>query len=163
MVASTTPFLVVGEALMDIVRRPGTAPVEHVGGSPANVAIGLARLGHKVLLATALGADARGDIVRSHLEGNGVTVDNGLDNGQPTSTAIATLDERGAATYEFDLHWEPGTVAIAEGTGHLHTGSIAAVIQPGAGDVVEAIERGRATATVSYDLNVRPSITSDRR
>ena len=136
MVASTTPFLVVGEALMDIVRRPGTAPVEHVGGSPANVAIGLARLGHKVLLATALGADARGDIVRSHLEGNGVTVDNGLDNGQPTSTAIATLDERGAATYEFDLHWEPGTVAIAEGTGHLHTGSIAAVIQPGAGDVV---------------------------
>ncbi len=161
MVASTTPFLVVGEALMDIVRRPGTAPVEHVGGSPANVAIGLARLGHKVLLATALGADARGDIVRSHLEGNGVTVDNGLDNGQPTSTAIATLDERGAATYEFDLHWEPGTVAIAEGTGHLHTGSIAAVIQPGAGDVVEAIERGRATATVSYDPNVRPSIMGD--
>ena len=99
--------------------------------------------------------------MRSHLEGNGVTVDHGLDNGQPTSTAIATLDERGAATYEFDLHWEPGTVAIAEGTGHLHTGSIAAVIQPGAGDVVEAIERGRATATVSYDPNVRPSIMGD--
>jgi len=39
--------LVVGEALVDVVvSRDGTTR-EHVGGSPANVALGLARLGHQ--------------------------------------------------------------------------------------------------------------------
>lgn len=31
--------LVVGEALVDVVRRPGAADVEHPGGSAANVAV----------------------------------------------------------------------------------------------------------------------------
>ena len=40
--------LVIGESLIDIVHRPDGSAREHVGGSPANVAIGLARLGHEV-------------------------------------------------------------------------------------------------------------------
>ena len=41
---TTAQFLVIGEALIDIVARHAETPVEHVGGSPANVAVGLARL-----------------------------------------------------------------------------------------------------------------------
>ena len=55
------PVLVIGEALIDIVIPFSGDTVEHVGGSPANVAIGLARLGHTAQLATHIGADARGD------------------------------------------------------------------------------------------------------
>lgn len=43
---SDPAVLVIGEALIDAVRRAGSAPAEHVGGSPANVAFGLGSLGH---------------------------------------------------------------------------------------------------------------------
>ena len=51
--------LVLGEALIDVVRRPDGAVAEHLGGSPANVALGLARLGHPVSLRTSIGSDDR--------------------------------------------------------------------------------------------------------
>ena len=53
------PVLVIGEALIDIVIPFSGDTVEHVGGSPANVAIGLARLGPPPELATHIGPDAR--------------------------------------------------------------------------------------------------------
>ena len=46
--------VVVGEALVDIVKESSGETREHVGGSPLNVAVGLARLGHHVELATQL-------------------------------------------------------------------------------------------------------------
>jgi len=42
--------LVVGESLIDVVQCADGSTQEHVGGSPANVAVGLARLGHDVAL-----------------------------------------------------------------------------------------------------------------
>ena len=56
---SKPSILVMGEALVDVVTR-GDDVDEHVGGSPANVAFGLGRLGHDVALATWIGADRRG-------------------------------------------------------------------------------------------------------
>ena len=51
--------VVVGEALVDIVvTSAGT--VEHPGGSPANVAYGLGRLGAATALLTSIGDDPRG-------------------------------------------------------------------------------------------------------
>ena len=52
--------LVIGEALIDIVERDGKVTGEHVGGSPLNVAVGLARLGRGVDFLTHIGNDARG-------------------------------------------------------------------------------------------------------
>ncbi len=43
----TAPVTVLGEALIDIVVPRSGQVTEHVGGSPANVALGVARLGHK--------------------------------------------------------------------------------------------------------------------
>ena len=53
-------ILVIGESLVDIVIPPQGPASEHPGGSPANVALGLARLGHRVDLLTRIGDDERG-------------------------------------------------------------------------------------------------------
>ena len=60
MSADSRPVVVIGEMLIDIVRTPDGQSAEYVGGSPANVAMGLARLGHDTSFATLVGADARG-------------------------------------------------------------------------------------------------------
>jgi sugar/nucleoside kinase (ribokinase family) len=60
-------ILVVGEALVDVV--DGTP---HPGGSPTNVAVGLGRLGLDVTLATALGDDDHGALLRRRVAAAGV-------------------------------------------------------------------------------------------
>jgi fructokinase len=154
-------LLVIGEALVDIVATPSGEPTEHVGGSPANVAMGLARLGHEVDFAGCLGRDPRGGRIANHLADHGVHVLDVSFGDDPTSTAVATLDQDGAATYEFDLHWDLPRIALPVGTTHVHTGSIGSVLAPGAASVVAALQDVRERGTVSYDPNIRPSIMGD--
>lgn len=152
------PVLVIGETLVDIVHTPDGSVTEHVGGSPANVAMGIARLGHDTVLATTLGADDHGRRCREHITGHGVHIEN-LDPGDhTTSTAKATLDESGAAEYDFDLHWQLRPVDDLDRFGHVHTGSIAATLLPGAEVITETLTSARQNATISYDPNVRPTI-----
>ncbi|WP_040159599.1 carbohydrate kinase family protein [Mobilicoccus massiliensis] len=154
--------LVVGEALVDIVHRTDGTVEEHPGGSPLNVAIGLARLGHHVHYAARFGDDLRGHTIRAHLEREpNITLTRGTASAPSTSTATATLDERGAATYEFDLTWDVANALDGEPTGHVHTGSIAATLAPGADAVLEVARRGHETGTVSYDPNARPTLMGD--
>ena len=77
---------------------------------------------------------------------------------EPTSTADATIDEGGAASYLFDLHWDLPPVELPDGTGHLHIGSIATTLTPGDAEVTAAVHRARTGGTVSYDPNMRPTI-----
>jgi fructokinase len=153
------PVTVVGEALIDIVRPPSGAAVEHVGGSPANVAIGLARLGHPTSLATHIGTDERGRRIGDLMAQEGVTLTPGSTDAGRTPTAAAALDPAGVATYDFDLEWEldPAAVVVPAG-GHLHTGSIAATLSPGGDAVLEITRSARRHATVSYDPNCRPTL-----
>ena len=75
-----TMFVVVGDALVDMVGQRGGRSFEaHPGGSPANVALGLARLGAGVTLITRLGGDAFGQMITLYLEASGVVVDPGPD------------------------------------------------------------------------------------
>lgn len=150
--------LVVGESLIDIVERPGHEPAEHVGGSPANVAVGLARLGRPVELTTWFGRDARGRRIREWLEADGVVVTAGSDGAQRTSTARARLDPTGAADYDFDLSYDVPDAAPTARPAHVHIGSISATIEPGAGKVARLVADLAGGATVSYDPNARPAI-----
>jgi len=150
--------LVVGESLIDIVKMPDGSGAEHPGGSPANVALGLARLGRSVDLLTRVGPDARGQVIRSHLEASGVQLVEGSTTQERTSTAAATVDERGVATYDFDIDWR--IEAAPDLTGHLalHTGSIAAVLPPGGEEVLRLVGAARERMTISYDPNARPKL-----
>ncbi|MGW6588951.1 carbohydrate kinase [Streptomyces sp. MCL20-2] len=153
--------LVIGECVADIVRQPDRADRVHPGGSPANVAYGLARLGHRPTLLTQLGADGHGRLIRDHLTAAGVGVRTD-DASVPTPSAAVTLDGQGHATYAFDIGWTLGPVPLDRTPGHVHTGSIAAVVEPGAATVLAALESLRAAATVSYDPNVRPALMGER-
>jgi fructokinase len=158
----TPHVLAVGEALVDVVRRPGGQVAEHPGGSLANVALTLGRLGRPVRLATWLGRDERGETVRAWLAESGVALADGSDGAARTSVALATLDAAGSATYEFDLEWVvPDGVAATGDTLAVHTGSIAAVLEPGAADVRALVEAARPTSTITYDPNARPVLMGD--
>ena len=156
---------VIGEALVDVVSRDGEEPRAHVGGSPMNVAVGLARLGHDVQFLGRYGRDDYGRQVAEHLTGNGVRLPFDAD-ALPTSVAQATLDETGAASYDFQLDWSldvsPERIdELLRDTDALHAGSIGAMLEPGATVVGQALERARGHALISYDPNCRPSIIPD--
>src|SRR5919202_783229 len=158
-------FVVVGEALVDLVgQRGGRTLAVHPGGSPANVALGLARLGNPVTLKTRVGRDAFGVMIREHLEASGVVVDAGPDDGAVSTTlAIATL-AAGVASYDFRIQWDvPSLVPLPVETRCLHTGSLATVLAPGRRNVVDLMEREheRGRVTVSYDPNVRAALMGD--
>ncbi|GAB2606967.1 carbohydrate kinase family protein [Pseudactinotalea suaedae] len=153
--------LVIGEALVDIVHDASGTTAEHPGGSPANVALGLARLGRDTQLATWLGRDPRGHTVLDHLRASKVHVVPGSDGAARTSTAAATLDAEGAATYTFDLLWNVPEVHLDTGLTVLHVGSIGATLRPGADAVSEIALAAREYATISYDVNARPSIMGE--
>ncbi|MGO3208286.1 carbohydrate kinase family protein [Brachybacterium sp. AOP42-C2-15] len=151
-------FLIVGEALTDIVVDADGVRREHPGGSPLNVAVALSRLGHPTDLLTRIGNDARGDAIRAHLEASGVRLTAGSSVAAPTSTALAQLDVTGAATYEFDLLWDPDPSGLPAQIEAVHTSSIAAVLDPGASTVLDVLRSRRESATISYDPNARPSL-----
>ncbi|WP_326701346.1 carbohydrate kinase [Streptomyces sp. NBC_01754] len=161
-----TRIAVVGESLVDLVWRPGADQIRPVpGGSPANVATGLRRLGRPVTLVTSWGEDPPGELVARYLAGTGLDVVRAATASRRTTVALAYVDkESGSATYEFVPFWDPVDLPLGDDVRLLHTGSLAAVVAPGAGKVLDACERlhGRPGRAVSVDLNVRPAAQPDR-
>jgi fructokinase len=150
--------LVVGESLIDVVERPDGSFVEHVGGSAANVAVALARLGRPVQFLTAYADDERGVALARHLNQAAVGLVGDPHTLERTPTAQARLAADGSASYAFDLGWRLGEIP-ARSPLVVHTCSIGAVLEPGAADVRRLVESLRPHATISYDVNARPAIT----
>ncbi|WP_020574247.1 carbohydrate kinase family protein [Actinopolymorpha alba] len=161
---------VLGEALIDLMGKDDVFEARP-GGSPFNVATGLARLGVPTALLARISSDSFGTRLRQHLERDGVSLRYAVAASQPTTLAFAILDAGGSARYEFyvqgtaDWQWReeelrdpfPSEVVA------LHTGSLALGVEPGA-TVVEALlqrEHARGQLTISVDPNVRPQLFGD--
>ncbi|MEZ5097351.1 MAG: PfkB family carbohydrate kinase [Nocardioides sp.] len=121
----------------------------------------LSRLGRRVAFHTCYADDHFGAMLRDHLAEAGV-----LAAGDPavidhSSSAVATIGADGAASYEFDISWRLGPLALPDGAEPVvvHTSSIAAVLAPGADSVAELVAELRSRASVSYDINARPMVT----
>ena len=155
-----TTALVVGEALIDIVSRPDQHS-EFVGGSPTNVAIGIARLEHRVRLLTRIGRDERGERIAQMLRHEGVDLLPASFSGDRTSTALARIDANGNAQYGFDIEWRLAPAGIGDAD-LLHTGSIALFLEPGGSEVLRLLQRAAGTAVVTLDPNIRPALIADR-
>jgi fructokinase len=154
-------IVVVGEALVDVVVSPEGATARRPGGSPLNVAVGLARLGESTGLLTRLGADSDGGLVREHLEASNVRL-LGRHRAESTAVAAARLTTAGDAAYEFDIDWDLPADSLPDGATALHFGSLGAMLSPGAESVVALAEEASAAGLpVSYDPNVRPAVTPD--
>ncbi len=85
--------LVVGESLVDIVQTPSGRLHEYAGGSAANVAVALARLGRPTRLATSFAPDHHGELIAAHLERAGVAL--ACDPAAVERTAIRYRSRRG--------------------------------------------------------------------
>lgn len=158
---------VLGECVADAFadRRAGELTLRVLpGGGPANTAAALARLGTRVRFLGRLSGDVFGELFRERLAG--VDLSYAIDAGEPSTLAVASLDEDGKARYSFhaegtaDWQWAEAELggAALDGMRCLHTGSLALVRPPGR-EAVEAFAAAAATrVTVSVDPNVRPSL-----
>jgi len=153
---------VIGESLIDVVVSADAPAQEHVGGSPANVALGLARLGVGVRLHTALARDDRGRVIREHLERDGVDIDPESWSLRHTSTAVARIGAGGVADYDFAVEWQVPVPPVLAGEAVVHTGSIAAFMEPGATAVRAFLASLGSQVRVTFDPNIRPALIGGR-
>ncbi|MEV0645806.1 carbohydrate kinase [Phytomonospora sp. NPDC050363] len=136
------------------------------GGSPANTAVALSRLGTSARFLGRLSTGPLGRLLRGHLTESGVDLSASVDTERKATLAVAALDADGRADYDFyaegtaDWHWTPAELArLAEvPVEAVHTGSLALALPPGAGAIRDALAEARTSATVSVDPNARPGI-----
>lgn len=165
-------IVVAGEALIDLVADADGRFRAIPGGSPANVAIGLARLGVRTEFLGRFGAGRFGDIVRAHLAGGGVGLSYAVMTAAPSTLAVVSVDDGGHATYDFyvegtaDWGWSGQDLpaALPRDALALCTGSLAVVMEPGATALTDLMRRehDRGAATVVLDPNVRPPLAGPR-
>lgn len=158
--------LVVGEALVDVIVRPGASPDERLGGGPFIAARALARLGVTTAFLGALSTDARGARLRSALLADGVDLAWAPSTDAPTTVARAELDTAGRATYAFetrgtsglDLRPEQVPPAALDPAGPVravHVGTLGLALEPSS-STVEALVGGLPADTLLLvDPNVR--------
>jgi fructokinase len=163
-------IVVIGEALIDLVEAGDDEPrLARPGGSPYNVAIGLARLGHAARFAGRLSTDPLGQVLRSHALRSAVDLSLCVPAPEPSTVALVELDESGAARYRFgvqgtaDFGWTAAELArIPADTQTVHFGSLASWLPPGDQAIAHRVATLRSTGTfVSYDPNVRPHLQPD--
>ena len=161
---------VAGEALVDLVPAPvGDYFEARPGGSPANVALGLARLDVPARLLARIADDPMGRRIREHLDSNGVQLDHVVTAREQTSLALVTVGEDGGPSYDFridgtaDWQWtaEELTGAVDESVVAVHSGSLALTTPPGAAVLRQLLADASRTATISYDPNCRPLLMGE--
>jgi fructokinase len=163
---------VIGEALVDVAAGgPAARRRESPGGSPFNVAVGLARLGNRTALMARFSDDHLGRLLGSAAEKEGIDLAAAPHAAERSTVATASIDDAGQVAYTFDMdgtadwQWTDGELrAISPATQLLHFGSIAAWTPPGADRIAGMVRELGAggTVLVSYDPNVRPAVIGPR-
>jgi fructokinase len=160
------PFAyVVGEALIDLIPDLTGNSVAMVGGGPANTAKAVARLGQRVYFVGGISHDDYGKAIHHELSVSGVDLSLVYRGDEVTALAIATIDEKGVAKYDFELD---GTASFAFDVSWLpsgepeviHVGSVATLIEPGATELLNWVSS--KSVPVIFDPNVRPSIEGNK-
>lgn len=154
--------LVVGECLLDEIVGVDGSRTRRLGGSPANVAMGLAALGRPVDLWTSLGEDAAGRELADQLQTAGVRLVGEVFSAERTSVATGVLDAAGVATWTIDWVWQPEGSPVqqaADDVVAVHVGSLAAVFGDGAERVRRELAAVPTTWLRCYDVNARVGVS----
>jgi len=165
-------FVVCGEALMDVFAAgdtpTGVALDARVGGSPFNVAVGLARLAQPVAFFSALSTGFLGDRLLRALTDEGVDVSAVPRLDAPTTLGLVGLDAAGVPSYAFygegaaDRLLAPEAIErLPQGVRAIHVGSYATVVEPVASTLRTLIERAHETTLIAYDPNIRLNVEPD--
>ncbi len=160
---------VLGEALVDFIVGDDGAYRPHLGGSPYNVAIGLARQGIDVSYLSPFSDDRFGDQLQASLAIEGVSMPIARRSLWPTSLALVTIDDEGIPTYRLyregiadkDISFEEIAANLPADLQVFHTGSLA--ITPGQLPKIRRLfhlmhEQG---VVVSVDMNIRLGASLD--
>lgn len=162
--AEQPQILVIGESLIDIVKYPSGQTERVVGGSPANVARGLSRLGEQVGFLTHIATDDDGKRILGQLSDDGVQVLPASFTASATPTATAILRGDGSVDYEFATTWRLPAVADIPIGDLLHIGSYSAFLPFGSEQIDEQVDRTRrAGRIITFDPNIRPALLGSRR
>ncbi|MDQ0163168.1 aminoimidazole riboside kinase [Aeribacillus alveayuensis] len=159
-----------GEALIDFIPLDETNLVyqKSPGGAPANVAVGLARLGAKSTFLGKVGDDVLGRFLKETLQNYGVNVSYMLLTKEVRTGAVfVTLSANGERSFDFyidpsaDRFLEEDEVKEELFTEHkiLHFGSISLISEPSKSATKKAVRLAKQNdMIVSYDPNLRLSL-----
>jgi fructokinase len=162
-------IVVCGEALMDVFDAGATATGHaldaRIGGSPYNVALGLARLAQPVAFCGAVSTGFLGQRLARSLADEGIDMSLVQRTGAPTSVCIVGLDANGVPAYDFygergaDRQLDPSVLArVPPSARALHFGSYAMVVEPVGATQRALVEAWHRRALISYDPNVRLTV-----
>jgi fructokinase len=163
---------VIGEALVDLLPDGGPGRYRAApGGSPFNVAVGLARLGNHTSLMARFAEDDNGRLLRSAAAAEGIDLCAAPRAAERATVATASVDSAAQATYDFDMdgtadwQWTDTELRrLNRDTAVLHFGSIASWTAPGGARIVDLVGELRdcGGVLISYDPNVRPAAIGPR-
>lgn len=154
----------------NIARHPDSITLTGVmGGSPLNVAVGLARLGNESHYFTQFSRDIFGQKQRQSLAENNVDLSTSISTDANTTLAVVATNQDGSARYGFycektadvSIGVESLPVAIPENIGVLHFGSYTTVVEPTASSLSGLARRESGQRIISYDPNLRLQIEPD--
>lgn len=166
-------FLACGDALFDMFARQGGEPGAitldgRIGGSPLNVATGLARLGGKTAYFTKISTDLFGERMMAHLASEGIDAQLCLRSAKNSTLAMVALNEAGVPAYAFyvsgtaDRSIETSELpTLPDAVRCIHIGSYTTATEPTASALVALVKREAAKRFISYDPNVRLAIEPD--
>jgi fructokinase len=165
-------IVVCGESLLDVFGNgetpTGLALDAVVGGSPLNVAMGLARLGQDAVFFGAVSTDFLGARIERTIRAEGIRTDALVRCDAPTTLSLVGVDTAGQPSYRFygsggadrQLRTEHLGVLPAQ-IDALHFGSYACVVEPIASTIRALVEVRYQGAVISYDPNVRLNVEPD--
>lgn len=165
-------FVVAGEALMDVftgaTTPTGIALDARIGGSPLNVAFGLARMGRPVAFLGGISNGELGNRLVDALRAEGVSLDAVHRSDAPTTISLIGVDAKGVPEYAFygtgaadrtlplaALQRMPADARL------LHVGSYTMVVGETAATQRALVDQVRGKAVISYDPNLRLNVEPD--
>lgn len=164
--------LVCGEAIVDLfvdVDEGGMQSQPVLGGSPYNVAIGLARLGVPTSFFGGLSSDVFGAAIRSRLAAEGVSMDHSVDTERLTTISVVGRTAEGLPAYAFHGEGKADrSVGVGDPPRELDSairaivmGSFTLAVEPVASAHLALARREAGSRLISIDPNLRPTVTPD--
>ncbi|WP_429168888.1 aminoimidazole riboside kinase [Aeromonas rivipollensis] len=157
---------VIGDAVVDLIPEGELHYLKCPGGAPANVAVGVARLGGESAFIGRVGADPFGRFMADTLVAEGVDIRHlTQDPAHRTSTVLVELDEEGERSFTFmvrpsaDQFLEPADLPRFEAGQWLLCCSIALANEPVRSSCLQAMAAIKeAGGRVCFDPNLRPEV-----
>jgi len=165
-------FVVCGEALMDVFAAgdtpTGTSLDARIGGSPFNVALGLARLQQPVAFFSAISSGFLGERLMQALRAEGVDCSTVARLDAPTTLGLVGVDAQGVPSYSFygegcadRLLGADALALLPQKISAVQVGSFATVVPPIADTLRTLVEREHKRTPICYDPNVRLNVQPD--